>query len=57
MGAHGVEMFAAHCQKRHGEMLKTEPNEPISNGAITATRRAGEFALYFAAQLRKGAAQ
>lgn len=53
--AHGVEMFAAHCQKRHGEMLKTEPNEPISNGAITATRRAGEFALYFAAQLRKGA--
>ncbi|ENY9402923.1 hypothetical protein ACF5F1_004572 [Salmonella enterica] len=52
--AHGVEMFAAHCQKRHGEMLKTEPNEPISNEAITATRRAGEFALYFAAQLRKG---
>ncbi|WP_249896412.1 hypothetical protein [Salmonella enterica] len=54
VGVHGVEMFAAHCQKRHGEMLKTEPNEPISNGAITATRRAGEFALYFAAQLRKG---
>lgn len=54
VGVHGVEIFAAHCQKRHGEMLKTEPNEPISNGAITATRRAGEFALYFAAQLRKG---
>lgn len=54
--AQGVEMFAAHCQKRHGEMLKTEPNEPVSNEAITATRRAGEFALYFATQLRKGAA-
>ncbi|WP_368941416.1 hypothetical protein [Citrobacter werkmanii] len=52
--AQGVEMFVAHCQKRHGEMLKTEPNEPVSNEAITATRRAGEFALYFAAQLRKG---
>lgn len=52
--AQGVEMFAAHCQKRHGEMLKTEPNEPVSNEAITATRRAGEFALYFATQLRKG---
>ncbi|ENF9604611.1 hypothetical protein ABRF41_001091 [Salmonella enterica] len=54
--AQGVEMFAAHCQKRHGEMLKTEPNEPVSNEAITATRRAGEFALYFATQLRKGGA-
>ncbi|WP_417028133.1 hypothetical protein [Citrobacter sp.] len=52
--AQGVEMFVAHCQKRHGEMLKTEPNEPVSNEAITDTRRAGEFALYFAAQLRKG---
>ncbi|EHK0699940.1 ead/Ea22-like family protein [Salmonella enterica] len=48
----GVEMFAAHCQKRHGEMMKTEPNEHARNQAITATRRAGEFALYFAAQLR-----
>lgn len=54
--AQGVEMFVAHCQKRHGEMLKTEPNEPVSNEAITATRRAGEFALYFAVQLREGAA-
>ncbi|EFB0086416.1 hypothetical protein KFL82_004659 [Salmonella enterica] len=52
--AQGVEMFAVHCQKRHGEMLKTEPNEPVSNESITATRRAGEFALYFATQLRKG---
>ena len=50
--AQGVEMFAAHCQKRHGEMMKTEPNEHARNQAITATRRAGEFALYFAAQLR-----
>ncbi|EOS9812588.1 hypothetical protein ACNKWM_005059 [Salmonella enterica subsp. diarizonae serovar 16:z10:e,n,x,z15] len=54
--AQGVEMFAKHCQKRHGEMMKSEPNEASSNEAITATRRAGEFALYFAAQLRKGAA-
>lgn len=54
--AQGVEMFAAHCQKRHGEMMKSEPNEAASNQAITATRRAGEFAMYFAAQLRKGAA-
>lgn len=54
--AQGVEMFAKHCQKRHGEMMKSEPNEAASNEAITATRRAGEFALYFAAQLRKGAA-
>lgn len=53
--AQGVEMFAKHCQKRHGEMMKSEPNEAASNEAITATRRAGEFALYFAAQLRKGA--
>lgn len=52
--AQGVEMFAKHCQKRHGEMMKSEPNEAASNQAITATRRAGEFALYFAAQLRKG---
>ena len=52
--AQGVEMFAAHCQKRHGEMMKSEPNETASNQAITATRRAGEFAMYFAAQLRKG---
>ncbi|CZW29502.1 hypothetical protein [Enterobacter hormaechei] len=52
--AQGVEMFAKHCQKRHGEMMKYEPNEAASNQAITATRRAGEFALYFAAQLRKG---
>lgn len=55
--AQGVEMFAKHCQKRHGEMMKSDPNEAASNEAITATRRAGEFALYFAAQLRKGAAQ
>ncbi|EAA7933084.1 hypothetical protein ID86_27410, partial [Salmonella enterica subsp. enterica] len=54
--AQGVEMFAKHCQKRHGEMMKSEPNEASSNEAITATRRAGEFALYFSAQLRKGAA-
>lgn len=54
--AQGVEMFAAHCQKRHGEMMKSEPNEAASNQAITATRRAGEFAMYFADQLRKGAA-
>ncbi|HBC0019492.1 TPA: hypothetical protein JG864_001029 [Enterobacter hormaechei subsp. steigerwaltii] len=54
MRAQGVEMFAKHCQKRHGEMMKSEPNEAASNQAITATRRAGEFALYFAAQLRKG---
>ncbi len=53
--AQGVEMFAAHCQKRHGEMMKSEPNEAVRNEAITATRRAGEFALYFAAQLRQGA--
>lgn len=53
--AQGVEMFAKHCQKRHGEMMKSDPNEAASNEAITATRRAGEFALYFAAQLRKGA--
>lgn len=52
--AQGVEMFAEHCQKRHGEMMKSEPNEAESNQAITATRRAGEFALYFAAHLRKG---
>ncbi len=52
--AQGVEMFAKHCQKRHGEMMKSEPNEAARNQAITATRRAGEFALYFAAQLRKG---
>ncbi|BCZ52097.1 Uncharacterised protein [Enterobacter hormaechei] len=52
--AQGVEMFAKHCQKRHGEMMKSVPNEAASNQAITATRRAGEFALYFAAQLRKG---
>ncbi|MEG6249529.1 hypothetical protein UXO05_02810 [Enterobacter ludwigii] len=52
--AQGVEMFAKHCQKRHGEMMKSEPNEAASNQAITATRRAGEFALYFADQLRKG---
>ncbi len=55
--AQGVEMFAKHCQKLHGEMMKSEPNEAASNAAITATRRAGEFAMYFAAQLRKGAAQ
>ncbi|MBJ6567634.1 hypothetical protein N8X72_01030 [Enterobacter hormaechei subsp. hoffmannii] len=54
--AQGVEMFAKYCQKRHGEMMKTEPNEAASNQAISATRRAGEFALYFAAQLRKGSA-
>lgn len=54
--AQGVEMFAVHCQKRHGEMMKSEPNEAASNQAITATRHAGEFAMYFAAQLRKGAA-
>lgn len=52
--AQGVEMFAKHCQKRHGEMMKSEPNEAARNQAITSTRRAGEFALYFAAQLRKG---
>ncbi|EPO4869155.1 hypothetical protein ACUA1P_004003 [Citrobacter farmeri] len=52
--AQGVEMFAKHCQKRHGEMMKSVPNEAARNQAITATRRAGEFALYFAAQLRKG---
>ncbi|MFV8145195.1 hypothetical protein ACNQ1H_14735 [Enterobacter cloacae complex sp.6722787] len=52
--AQGVEVFAKHCQKRHDEMMKSEPNEAASNQAITATRRAGEFALYFAAQLRKG---
>ena len=55
--AEGVEMFAAHCQKRHGEMLKTEPNEAVINEAITATRRAGEFALYYAAQLRSQSEQ
>jgi len=54
--AEGVEMFAAHCQKRHGEMMKTEPNEPVINQAITATRRAGQFALHFACQLREGKA-
>lgn len=52
--AQGAEMFAEHCQKRRREMMKSEPNEAASNQAITATRRAGEFALYFAAQLRKG---
>lgn len=52
--AQGVEMFAEHCQKRRSEMMKSEPNEAASNQAITATRRAGEFALYFATQLRKG---
>jgi delta 1-pyrroline-5-carboxylate dehydrogenase len=54
--ADGVDMFAKHCQTRHGEMMKSEPNEAASNEAITATRRAGEFALYFAAQLRQGGA-
>lgn len=52
--AEGVEMFANHCLKRRGEMMKTEPNEAVVNQAITATRRAGEFALHFAAQLRAG---
>lgn len=52
--AEGVEMFANHCLKRRGEMIKTEPNEAVVNQAITATRRAGEFALHFAAQLRAG---
>ncbi|MBK1519193.1 hypothetical protein [Enterobacter ludwigii] len=52
--AQGVEMFAEHCQKRRSEMMKSEPNEAASNQAITATRRAGEFAMYFAAQFRKG---
>ncbi|EKR9883677.1 hypothetical protein QAA19_001421 [Salmonella enterica] len=55
--AQGVEMFAVHCQMRHGEMMKSEPNEAASNQAITATRHAGEFAMYFAAQIRKGVAQ
>lgn len=55
--ASGVEMFAEHCQKRRGEMMKSEPNEAASNEAITAIRRAGEFALFFAAQLRQEAAQ
>ena len=54
--AQGVEMFAKHCQKRRSEMMKSEPNEAASNEAITTTRRAGEFALYFATQLRKGGA-
>ncbi|EKK3979886.1 hypothetical protein PNF43_001436 [Cronobacter sakazakii] len=54
--AQGVDEFAAHCQKRHYEMMKTEPNEPASNQAIAATRRAGEFALWFASELRKGGA-
>lgn len=54
--AQGVEMFAAHCQKRRSEMMKTEPNEPAINQAITATRRSGELALWFAAQLRQGGA-
>lgn len=52
--AEGVEMFANHCLKRRGEMMKTEPNEAVVNQAITAIRRAGEFALHFAAQLRAG---
>ncbi|MCX2201502.1 hypothetical protein LDO48_16525 [Pantoea agglomerans] len=47
-------MFANHCLKRRGEMMKTEPNEAVVNQAITAIRRAGEFALHFAAQLRAG---
>jgi len=50
--AQGVEMFVEHCQRRHSEMMKAEPNNPVINQAITATRRAGEFACYFAAQLR-----
>lgn len=54
--AEGVELFAAHCQKRHGEMLQTKPNEAIINEAITATRRAGEFALHYAAQIRSQSA-
>ncbi|EOC1104611.1 hypothetical protein AAAW41_003817 [Cronobacter sakazakii] len=54
--AQGVEAFAAHCQKRRSEMMKIEPNEPAINQAIAATRRAGELALWFAAQLRKGGA-
>ena len=53
MKAQGVEGFAAHCQQRHSEMMKTEPNEPVRNEAITTVRRAGEFALYFAQQLRE----
>ncbi|ELY2619848.1 hypothetical protein SMC27_000313 [Cronobacter malonaticus] len=52
--AQGVEMLAAYCQKRRNEMMKTEPNEYATNQAIAATRRAGELALWFAAQLRKG---
>ncbi|MEN3755151.1 hypothetical protein ABC733_28385 [Mangrovibacter sp. SLW1] len=52
--AEGVEMFAEYCQKRRDEMMKTRPNEAASNEAITATRRSGEFALYFATQLRQG---
>ena len=44
-----------YCQKRHAEMMKTEPSEAASNEAITATHRAGEFALYFAARIRQGA--
>ncbi|MEB5837069.1 hypothetical protein MXF26_12485 [Pantoea dispersa] len=52
--AEGVEMFANHCLKRRGEMMKTEPNEAVVNQAITAIRRSGEFALHFAAQLRAG---
>ncbi|ELY4601501.1 hypothetical protein SM003_004184 [Cronobacter malonaticus] len=54
--AHGVEAFAAYCQKRRSEMMKTEPNEPAINQAIAATRRSGELALWFAAQLRQGGA-
>ncbi|EPR9081064.1 hypothetical protein ACU9CW_001583 [Cronobacter dublinensis] len=54
--AQGVEAFAAYCQKRHSEMMKTEPNEPAINQAIAATRRSGELALWFAAELRQGGA-
>lgn len=54
--AQGVEAFAAHCQKRRSEMMKTEPNEPAINQAIAATRRAGELAAWFAAQQRQGGA-
>ncbi|ELY6345168.1 hypothetical protein SNQ56_002094 [Cronobacter muytjensii] len=54
--AQGVEAFAAHCQKRRSEMMKTEPNEPAINQSIAATRRAGELAAWFAAQMRQGGA-
>lgn len=50
--AEGVEMFATHAMTRHGELL-TAPNDYATNQAITATRRAGEFALQFARQLRE----